>query len=295
MVNQAFEYIGVKMKVANPWLDTFAVNCIELPTGNKEKPTKRIVDIEGGDKEDRGISDVNGTGFYIKIDPIFTYTPQRPLSSSSRDFLVTINFRFLFFQINCDVERKKITLENLFTTQLRTLNFNDYTGEERQIKLDLVRSNIDALAIFKQEIGKNFESGADMILIAVDGKLSFLSTNSNCESDCGVSTSENLLNSYDFCNPSVFALLSEAQKVCLTEQLEVAQSKYKSISFTGDIDGVNTVFVASEEVVQIFKDGQLLFEGTDYTLSADKKTATLLVAPSSDFGNALKFFGNTTT
>ncbi len=296
MVNQLFEFIGLKMKIANPWIDTFAVNCVELPFGDKLKPSKRIVNLEGSEKIDYGISDINGTGFYIKIDPKFTYTPQRQLSSSIQEFEVAIKFRFVFFQINCDIERKKITLENIFSNNFRKMGFGEYLGGERKIKLSITQTNTDAIGIFKEEIGKDLSFGSDCLFIAVDGRLTFLSTDENCESECGVSTTENILQSFDFCKPEIFAQLSEAQKICLADQFCIAisecETKFKKLSFTGDIDGVNLIFVAEARIEQVFKNSSAIFETSDYTLSADGKTITLLVVPDPAFDDKLNFFGN---
>ena len=292
MVNQLFDYIGLKIKVANPWIDTFAVNCIEIPFGDKKKPLKRVVNLEGGEKVDFGISDINGTGFYIKLDPKFVYSEGRKLSSCINEFEVTIKFRFLFFQINCDVERKKLTLENVFSSNFRKMVFGEYIGKERKIKLSISQTNTDAIGIFKEEIGKDLDFGADCLFIALDGKISFLSTDENCESDCGISTSESILGGLNFCDENIINLLSEEQKNCLIQFLCEMPTKFKNLTFTGAIDGTNTIFVCTEEIVQIFKNGQLLFETTDYTLSVDKKTATLIVIPDPAFGDALKFFGN---
>lgn len=193
MVNQLFDYIGLKMKVANPWIDTFAVNCIEIPFGDKKKPLKRVVNLEGAEKFDFGISDINGTGFYIKIDPKFVYSTGRQLSSCVKEFEVTIKFRFLYFQINCDIDRKKLTLENIFSNNLRKIGFGDYLGSERLIKLAITQTNTDAIGIFKEEIGKDLDFGADCIFIAIDGNIKFLSTDENCEESCGVYSLESTI------------------------------------------------------------------------------------------------------
>lgn len=292
MVNQIFDYIGVKLKIANPWIDTYAVNCVEMPIKNGNTTTKRVVNFEGFEKEDFSINDARGTGFYIKIDPIFEYGASRQLSSSQKEYSVTIKFRLLFFSINASVERKKVVLENILVSGLRQMSFLDYTGGEKTVSIQVNKSNTTAEAIFKEETGIDLQSGAQALFIAVDGKISFVSTNENCESECGTSTSENLLQSYNFCNPNVFALLTAAQKQCLADQLVLSQKLFKQLSFTGDIDGTNVDFTTTVEIIQVFKNGQLLFLDTDYTLSVDKKTATLLVTPNPAFDDSLKIFGN---
>ena len=96
---------------------------------------------------------------------------------------------------------------------------------------------------------------------------------------------------YDFCRDEIFDRLTPTQIACLTERL---CTMFKEIPFTGVIDGINTTFVCVEEIEQIFKNGQLLGFGEPdgYTLSVDRKTATLIVVPDNAFDDKLKFFGN---
>ena len=234
MVNQLFDYIGLKIKVANPWIDTFAVNCVELPIKEGSVIKKHVVNFEGFEKTDYSVSDVNGTGFYIKINPVFNYTTERQLTSSQTEYLVTVNFRFLFFSINSDIERKKLTLENIFSTNIRQMLFLDYTGGERKVGLSIQKTNTDAQSIFKEETGLDLQNGSESIFIAIDCKSTFLSTNGNCEAECGVSTSENLLQSYDFCKEEILNLLTQTQKDCLINAL---------CTGTGDCSGIINVYI----------------------------------------------------
>lgn len=215
MVNKLFEHIGTKIVLANPWLDTYSVNCIEIPFSNGEK---RIVNLEGDEKVDLGFDDASGNGFYIKINPRFTYTEQRQLSSTKRDFLVSIRFRFVFFGINTEIEYSKLGLENKFATAFRNISFSDYIGNERSVKLNISQTNTDALQIFKEEVGKDYDFGAESVFIALDGALSFLSTDNYCDSECGIAVSESTLKTLDFCDPAIIALLNAKQRECLEKE-----------------------------------------------------------------------------
>lgn len=288
MVNQIFDYIGLKLMIANPWMDTFSVNCVELPIKNGREIQKRVVNFEGFEKEDFSISDVNGTGFYIKINPIFTYGTERQLSSCEKEFLVTVNFRVLYFAINADIERKKIQLENILSNNLRQLSWGEYIGGERQIALSLLKTNTDAGAIFKEETGLELESGAEAIFIALDCKMTFLSTNENCETECGISTSESIVSGLNFCLDDIFNSLTVKQKECLTLKLCDNMAYKKIILSSGVVDGVNTVFTFAELPIQVFLDGQLLTLGETYTLVGNIVTfidAPFLGAFVSAYGN----------
>lgn len=215
MVNKLFEHIGTKIVLSNPWLDTYSVNCIEIPFSNGEK---RVVNLEEDEKEDLSISDIRGNGFYIKINPRFTYTEQRQLTSSGREFLVEIRFKFVFFSINAELEYSKLALENKFASSFRVLTFSDYAGNERGIRLNISQTNIDGLQIFKDEVGKDYDFGAESVFVALDGVLSFLSTDNYCDSECGLAVSESTLKTLDFCDPAIIALLNAKQRECLEEE-----------------------------------------------------------------------------
>lgn len=67
------------------------------------------------------------------------------------------------------------------------------------------------------------------------------------------------------------------------------------LTFTGDIDGVNKVFVCSSVPSQVFKNGQLQYIDVNYTLV--NKTVTFVEAPLYDAetpsnSDELEFWGN---
>lgn len=177
MVIELFQHIANEIKVRNPWIKSSAVNCIQLPDG-------RVVNILGEEKEEVNFDDRKGTGFYIQINPQFSYSKQKPFRSDVHEYLCTINFRFVFFAINQPEEMDPIALQNIFANNIRTVNFSTYVGEERKIETVLINSNFDATAVFKQALGKQDESGAKLIAVSVDGQLKFLSSNDNCENTC---------------------------------------------------------------------------------------------------------------
>lgn len=210
MASRLFKHIGTKLKAATPWVNVYSVNCIQLPNG-------RVVNLVGNEKTDFSLNDASGNGFYIRTVPKFLYTPLRQLSSTQKDFLVTVPFRFVFYSINQDVELDPLKLENIFTTNLRQLSFLDYTGSERFPEITILSSNVDSSAVFLEEVKQEREDGTSLIAILIEGHLKFTSTNDNCDDDCGIATYDNILNTFDFCDPNVFSLLTAAQKACLTD------------------------------------------------------------------------------
>lgn len=111
-------------------------------------------------------------------------------------------------------------------------------------------------------------------------------------SDTPITPVVDILTLFDFCDSEIYDRLTLYQINCLTLRLS---KMYNNIAYTGDIDGINTIFVCTEEIVQIFKGGVLLLQNTtppEYTLSIDKKTATLNIAPDPAFNDLLTFYAN---
>lgn len=270
MVNKLFEHIGTKVVLANPWLDTYSVNCIELTYLEEGKLIKRVVNLEGEDKQDLSINDISGSGFYIRINPQITYQEQRQLTSAKREFLATVTFRFVFYEVSGN--RSKIALENKFANDFRQLSFNDYNGVERQIKLNISKTNIDANKIFKEETNLEYESGAEVNVLALDGTLSYLTTNENCDETCGYMTSENILKGVDFCKPEIIGLLSEKQKTCLINELcesqpgGEAQVRNSDDTYTASVDCGETLTLP-DELFEFQIDSVTVATETEPTLS----------------------------
>lgn len=285
MLINVFKFIGIKLKLANTFVNNYSVNAIQLPSGEIIEIDK----IKYGDAI--GIDDSLGNSFYIKIANNFSYLSEKNLSSSQKEYKVSVPFKMVFFSPVENNNFSPLQLEQKFVNDFRNMTFSDYLGEERKIRVQVRKSNINSISVFEEETKIKYRSDSEMKIIAIEGDLIYLSSN-ECNCDCGSSTNTDIINSYDFCKPEIFALLSATQKACLTEALELEEKLYKEIAFTGVIDNLNTIFSCAVPIVQIFKDSALLFKDVDYTLSGGGLVATLLVAPNPAYGNALKFFGN---
>lgn len=214
-VTKIFEHIGAKIKIANPWINSFAVNCVQLPKG-------QVVNFVGEEKTEVGFDDSKGHSFYIRTNPKFAYSPQRQLSSSMKEYRVRVPFTFVFFSVEPSIEEglelDPFKLENNFATNFRQISFSDYFGSERQIEILIKESNPDFHSLFLEETKIEFNSGSKLVAISIKGELSFLSSNDNCESECYSSTSTDILQSFDFCDPAVLARLCSKQIECLKEE-----------------------------------------------------------------------------
>lgn len=82
------------------------------------------------------------------------------------------------------------------------------------------------------------------------------------------------LTRYNFCSDEIFNRLSPSQIACLTNRLCGMYNELTLLS--GLIDGINPVFVWSDAPIQLFRNGQLLSDGLEYTTSGN---TTVLNSP----------------
>lgn len=180
MLNKIFEYIGEQIKVLNPWINSYGVNCVSLPTSEGN----RIVNLEGEEKEEFSFDDTKGYGFYIKINQPINFSPSRRLTSCEEEFLQGTNFTFVFFSINSDVNLSPLKVLNLFVNNFKSLNFGAYTGSEKSIRINLLSANPDASTVFRNEIGKNYDLGSNLVAVSITGRLSYELIKPTCEPSC---------------------------------------------------------------------------------------------------------------
>lgn len=176
MVLDIIEYIGDAILVQNPFIDSFGANCIKLPSGE-------IVNFISKDKENFGPSDIKGIGAYVRLDPTITYTEQtNKYTSCAPKLLASIGFRFVVFQVNAVENRlHPVRLEQKITSDLLKVSYKQYQGYEQNIKLEVGSSNLDFYANFVEEIGKDYNIGADAVIIAQNCTLSWVQSAEDCE------------------------------------------------------------------------------------------------------------------
>lgn len=278
-VTKVFEHIGAKIKIANPWINSYAVNCVQLPKG-------QVVNFVGEEKVDVGFDDSKGFCFYIRTEPKFRYDPQRQLSSAMKEYRVTVPFNFVFFVVEPDVELDPMKIENNFATNLRQISFSDYFGAERQIEVVIKTSNLDFTKVFLEETRIEFSSGSKVIAVSIQGELKFLSTNENCESECYSSTSTDILQSFDFCDDAVIARLCSKQIQCLKEKLSITSLLFqKLILINGVVDGVNDTFEFDGDPLQVFNGIiKFAYTKTGFTIKFDADNIPFLGDTVAAFG-----------
>jgi len=184
MLSKIFDYIGEQLQVMNPWINSYGVNCINLPIKNGSKTYNRIVNLEGEEKTDFSFDDTKGYGFYIKLNPAINYLAGRRLTSCEDVFVQGANFTFVFFSINSDIELSPLKLLNLFTNNLRNINFAAYAGAEKGVRITLLSSNPDSVTIFKNELNLDYDLGSNLVSVSINARLSYDLVTPTCEPSC---------------------------------------------------------------------------------------------------------------
>lgn len=181
MVLDIIDYTGDALLAENPFIDSFGSNCIKLKTGE-------IVNFIKTEKEDFTPSDIRGIGAYIRLDPNITYTdqPERQTSCAPK-VLASMPFRLVVFQVNA-IENKlhPVKLENKIASDLLKISFGSYTGKEQSIRITHQSSNLNFYDNFVSEVGKEYNVGADSVIIALNCTLEWIKTDDNCDADCNV-------------------------------------------------------------------------------------------------------------
>jgi hypothetical protein len=137
MINDIFEYIGNELKVKNPWIDSFAVNCVSYPTSEGN----RIVNIEGDEKTDFSFDDAKGYGFYIRTTPAMNFSISRRLTSCDVESNQQIDFTFVFFAANTGVEIVFIETFDIVFKQPSLVKFQQLCWHRKGHSYSIVKNN----------------------------------------------------------------------------------------------------------------------------------------------------------
>lgn len=181
MVLEIIEFIGDNLLKRNPYIDVFGANVIKLGKDGA------IVNFVGEEKQDFSPTDIMGIGAYARLDGNISYAEdsQRQTACAPR-IIGTAKFRLVIFSINQVKKIHPYKLENKITSDLMRIGFGGYTGKEKFIKLMVNGSNLNFLDNFKQEIGKDYNIGADATIIALNSTLTWVASKDECIDDCNV-------------------------------------------------------------------------------------------------------------
>lgn len=177
MVIDLLNFIGDEVRSMNPYFDKHTSIAFQYENG---KVYKFSVSDE---KEFCGLSDADGIGFYIKINPDITFSQGRQITSTKQVSTGTIQCNLIAYQINSDINI--INWQQKILESLKSINLSNYAGDLKHLKIEIQKVNLSPEQIFKEETGKNFEQDNSLKAISVNYNLIFVSNKYNC-SECNI-------------------------------------------------------------------------------------------------------------
>lgn len=180
MALEILNYIGGVVKKANVFFDTFAVNGIQLPGG-------QVVKFDDNqEKQYIGLDDTVGTSFYIRSNPLITYSnTDRKLSSmrSVNNAIKTCRLIAFSFDPNSNISSELLT--NKLIHDLTSITFKGLAMNRPQITIK--KSNNNYLDNLKDELKKDTKDfqgiGNICICVSVEFELKYYDPECN---DCAV-------------------------------------------------------------------------------------------------------------
>lgn len=177
MVIDLLNFIGDEIRAANPYFDKHTSIAFQYQDG-------RVYKFSTSDeKKFCGLSDADGIGFYIKINPDITFSQSRQITSAKQSSIGTIQCTLVAYQINSDIN--VINWQQKMLESLKSINLTDYPGDLKRLKIEVQKVNLSPEQIFKEETGKVFEQDNSLKAISVNYNLIFVSNKYNC-SECNI-------------------------------------------------------------------------------------------------------------
>lgn len=172
MALEVLKYIGENIKEQNKFFDTFGVNGIQLPGGEVIKFT------ENKEKQFIGISDLEGTAFYIRFKPAINYTSnERKLTSCETTQAALLNCRLVAFSFNQNQPLDPEKVLNKLLYDLKRMHFGDFQSKPQ---IQIKKSNLSYLENFTEET-KQALATREFMCISIDFDLKYFVNLSNCE------------------------------------------------------------------------------------------------------------------
>lgn len=173
MVLDIIEFIGVKLKALNPFINQFATNCIKLPNG-------QVVNFIGEEKTDFGFTDIVAVGAYARINPQIKYVDRKALTSCDNKQRAQMEFKLVLYSVGQIKKLHPVKLENKIKADINNLDLKKYLGPESEIEINVLDSNLDYYDNFLKEVGKNLQIARDATIICLNCQLLFTESDDNC-------------------------------------------------------------------------------------------------------------------
>lgn len=170
MVLALLRILGDWVKAENPYFDTHAVNAIKLPNGTVINFTNNQ------EKQFLGISDCEGSSFYLRFDPVIEYEENpRKMSSCDPSFIGVAKCKLVAWSFDGRQPLDSDKVIKKLVNDLQTYPFG-------RTKVLIKKSNHSFRDVFKEETLK--EPPTEFMCVSVDFNLRYYTENV-CE-DCDV-------------------------------------------------------------------------------------------------------------
>lgn len=176
MVIDLLNYIAAEIKSRNDYFNNYVGVAFQLEDGRVYKFTT------SDEKIYCGLSDADGVGFYVKINPIVSFTQGRNITSIKKVSEATIECNLIAYQFDSDINI--INWLSKLTEGLQSINLSDYGGDLKHLKIEIVNVNISAQQIFKEETNKDLENDS-LKAISIKYNVKFTSNKFDCL-DCSI-------------------------------------------------------------------------------------------------------------
>ncbi len=132
-----------------------------------------------------GLSDADGIAFYIKVNPVMSFTKGRQITSSKKVSQGTIECNLIAYQTSSEINT--INWQKKLSEALNSINFSGHSGTEHNIQVEIKSTSNSAEQIFKEETGKPLDT--ELKIVSIKYNLIFSTSSFDCD-ECNIFDSE---------------------------------------------------------------------------------------------------------
>ena len=145
MISNVLTFIASKIHEQNPFFEVFHAAAFKSIAGN-------VVCGVGFDKQDVGISDISGSGLYIRINgPVSFLVPTRRFTSCNTSVQVSVPVRLVLYSFLPQVV-DPFGLEAKIRQDILQLDWSGYVGTEKKILPKNIQAVIHLEEALKNEL-----------------------------------------------------------------------------------------------------------------------------------------------
>lgn len=179
MVGSILEHIGKDLDNNIAFLDVVYAPAKRLNSGD-------VYINSGQEKKKVGISDQEGKAVYIRQLRPETTNELPPKTSCDKEYRISAPCRLVYYSFsNHEISEDKV--KSVLATALNSVNFRNYKGSGKNIRVVNNNYSTDFESIFREETGKDYDADEFPMIIMIDFTLNYEDKNCefcNLEEDC---------------------------------------------------------------------------------------------------------------